>query len=426
MSLRRMLAELRNSLWFVPGLWVVLSGALAMAALTVDTVAPELARSVELLFGGSPEGARSVLSSIATSTITVAGTVFSITIVALQLASSQLSPRVLRNFMRDRLSQSVLGSLIGTFFYALLVLRAIRTGADGQDAFVPSLAVTLAIVLAVLAVAMLVYFIHHISRRIQVSTVVDSIARESLDAVRRERRGEGDQRRGLAEALSLPQDLPSGVPARASGYLQLLDADGLVRVAVELDVVVRVELPPGDWVQEGVTLFSIWPSAAGSPTLTERLNEQVSLGAERSLEQDAAFGIRQLVDVAVKALSPGINDPTSARDCINRLTQLLDASLEHRPQTKFAHEGRLRLVLTVRDFGDLVAIAFDELRHYAGSTPAVAVAMAEALATLRERADAEHRLPLERQARLLLEAVEAITPLADRESVRAAVSRALP
>ncbi|HEX2140756.1 MAG TPA: DUF2254 domain-containing protein [Candidatus Limnocylindria bacterium] len=423
MPVRRILSQVRNSLWFVPGLWVVLAGTLAFGTLAVDSAAPELARSVELLFGGSPEGARSVLESIAGSMITVAGVVFSITIVALQLASSQLSPRVLRNFMRDRRSQSVLGALIGTFFYSLLVLRAIRTGGDGRDAFVPSLAVTVAIVLAAVAVAMLVFFIHHIARRIQVSTIVDSIATETLEAIGKEWRGDQDETSGAATA---PPGLPGSVPATTSGYLQLVDTDGLLDTAAELDLVVRVEARPGDWVQAGTPLFAVWPMEAGGQRIHERLNQQVTLGAERSLEQDAGFGIRQLVDVAVKALSPGINDPTSARDCINRLAQLLIAIGQAPSRSaSLSKDDRLRVILSLRDFGDLVDLAFDELRHYAGSTPAVAIALADALSTVRSQVDVGLRGPLERQARLLLECADEIRPDGDRERVAASVQRVL-
>jgi uncharacterized membrane protein len=424
MPVRRVLSQVRNSLWFVPGLWVVLAGALAFGTLAVDSAAPELARSVELLFGGSPEGARSVLESIAGSMITVAGVVFSITIVALQLASSQLSPRVLRNFMRDRRSQSVLGALIGTFFYSLLVLRAIRTGGDGQDAFVPSLAVTVAIVLAAVAVAMLVFFIHHIARRIQVSTIVDSIATETLEAIEREwRKGQGE----VARAVAGPPPGPTAsVPAARSGYLQLIDTDGLLDAAAELDLVIRVDARPGDWVQAGTPLFAVWPVEAGGERLRDRLNEQVTLGAERSLEQDAGFGIRQLVDVAVKALSPGINDPTSARDCINRLAQLLIA-IGQAPsrRTSLSKDDRLRVILSLREFGDLVDLAFDELRHYAGSTPTVAIALGEAMGAVRSQVDAGLRAPLERQARLLLEHADEIRPEGDRQRVAASVQRVL-
>jgi uncharacterized membrane protein len=320
MSFQRIAFQLRNSLWFIPALWVMGAGCLAILATWIDSVTPAIGRDLPLVFGGGPDGARSVLSSIAGSTITVAGVTFSITIVALQLASSQFSPRVLRDFMRDRLSQSVLGSFIGTFFYSLVVLRSIRSADETGPEFVPAVAVTLGIAFAVLAVAMLVYFIHHISTRIQVSSIVAGIAHATERAIERameddgsyQRVPEGERQHGLSHA-ERPDGEPGRLPAATSGYLQLIDRRGIVATADELDLVVRLELRPGDWVQEGAPLFVVWPAGAADDELADRLHERVTIGAERSLEQDPAFGLRQLVDVAVKALSPGINDPTTAR-----------------------------------------------------------------------------------------------------------------
>ena len=327
MSLQRLAFRLRNSLWFIPGLWVIGAGLLAFVMTWLDTVTPDLDRSLPLVFCGGPDGARSVLSSIAGSTITVAGVTFSITIVALQLASSQFSPRVLRDFMRDRASQSVLGSFIGAFFYALLVLRSIRSADESGPEFVPSLAVTTAIVLAVVAVSMLIYFIHHISTRIQVSSIVAGIASATERAFERQDGAEAD---GGAGGHRPNAELPDGearpMAAAHSGYLQLVDRDGLLDLARELDLVLRLEVAPGEWVQRGARVFSVWPAASGSEQLTRRLNGCLTFGPERSLDQDPAFGLRQLVDVAVKALSPGINDPTTAGDCINRVTQVLVAA----------------------------------------------------------------------------------------------------
>ncbi len=425
MSVTRLPAQLRNSLWFIPAMWVVGSGVLALAMIAVDSATPDFAAGLPLVFGGGAEGARSVLSAIAGSMITVAGVVFSITIVALQLASSQFSPRVLRNFMRDRLSQAVLGSLIGAFFYSLLVLRAIRTELEGQDAFVPSLAVTMAILLTVVAVAMLVFFIHHISMRIQVSRIVDSIAKETLEAIVDAWAMDDDEDHDPNPSPE-PRDEPGRVAADDSGYLQLIDVDGLAGLATELDLVVRVDQPPGEWVQAESGLFSVWPAHAGSDRLRARLNRQVTLGPDRSLDQDVAFGLRQLVDVAVKSLSPGINDPTSARDCVNRLAQLLvDSGRRPEARRRFSRDGRLRLILTLRTFDELVAIAFDELRHYGGRTPTVALALAEALWTVRSLVDPKHHEPLGRQARLLLEMSRQIEPEADRLAVQASLARIL-
>jgi uncharacterized membrane protein len=422
MSLQRLAFRLRNSLWFIPGLWVVGAGLLAFVMTWIDSVTPDFERSLPLVFGGGPDGARSVLSSIAGSTITVAGVTFSITIVALQLASSQFSPRVLRDFMRDRVSQSVLGSFIGAFFYALLVLRSIRSADETGPEFVPSLAVTMAIVLAVVAVVMLIYFIHHISTRIQVSSIVAGIASATERAF--EASGEGatdpDEPDRVA-GYDLPNAEPHQVPAAGSGYLQLVDRDGLVDLAHGLDLVLRLEVTPGEWVQRGAPVISAWPAGSGSEQQTRRLNACLTLGPERSLDQDPAFGLRQLVDVAVKSLSPGINDPTTAGDCISRVTQVLVAAgRAGPPRTRHADdEGRLRLVERARGFADLVSLGFDEIRHHGARIPEVAIALGEALRTLRLLLPSALHPPLAVQAGLLRETVTLIEPAGERVRVEA-------
>ena len=425
MSLQRLAFRLRNSVWFIPGLWVIGAGCLALVATWIDSVTPAIGRDLPLVFGGGPDGARSVLSSIAGSTITVAGVTFSITIVALQLASSQFSPRVLRDFMRDRISQSVLGSFVGAFFYSLLVLRSIRSADEDGTEFVPAIAVTLAIALAVLAVAMLIYFIHHISTRIQVSSIVADIAHATERAIERDREGDGSSPDPNAKGPPTPThdgqpDADPGlVPAAESGYLQLLDRRGITSVADELDLIVRLELAPGDWAQEGAPLFAVWPADAAGDDLARRLNEHATIGAERSLEQDPAFGVRQLVDVAVKALSPGINDPTTARDCIGRVTQVLAArGREGEPaRLGVGPDGHLRLIARPRTFAELVALGFDELRHYGAATPEIAIALASALRTLRSIVPAPHRPPVDEQLERLREAADAILPAGERARV---------
>jgi len=425
MSLQRLAFRLRNSLWFIPGLWVIGAGLLAFVMTWLDSVTPDFDRSLPLVFGGGPDGARSVLSSIAGSTITVAGVTFSITIVALQLASSQFSPRVLRDFMRDRVSQSVLGSFIGAFFYALLVLRSIRSADETGPEFVPSLAVTTAIVLAVVAVVMLIYFIHHISTRIQVSSIVGGIASATERAFERQDDPDAD---GGARVHRSDAELPDGeaqaVAAAQPGYLQLVDRDGLVDLARELDLVLRLEVAPGDWVQRGAPVISVWPAASGSEQLTRRLNGCLTYGPERSLDQDPAFGLRQLVDVAVKALSPGINDPTTARDCISRVTQvLLAAGRAGQPRTQHTDdEGRLRLVERSRGFAELVSLGFDEIRHHGTRIPEVAIALGDALRALGALLPPALHPPLAAQAALLREAAALIEPAGERRRVEARLS----
>ncbi|MEO8247495.1 MAG: DUF2254 domain-containing protein [Chloroflexota bacterium] len=414
----------RDSLWFIPAIWVVASAVLALVMVGIDHATPDVVADFPLVFGGGVDGARGLLSSIAGSMITVAGVTFSITVVALQLASSQFSPRVLRNFMRDRSSQVVLGAFIGSFAYAILVLRSIRGGQDGAEPFVPSVAVTVGILLALLAMGMFVFFIHHIASRIQLSSIVANIADETTDKVRREWTLEAPDG-GPAE---LPAEPPNRIAAQGSGYLQLVDEEGLKRIATDRDLVLRLDVKPGAWAQQDAPLFSVWPAAAArGDDLTDQLQAHVSLGAQRSIEVDAAFGIRQLVDVALKAISPGINDPTSAADCVVRLGQILVAAgRRHHPPTVHRDDGgQLRLVVPRDDWPALVGVAFDQLRQYGAGNVDTAIAMARTLGTIATAVPRERHAPLLDQLELVRLALVDITPPEDRARVARAVEHAV-
>jgi uncharacterized membrane protein len=423
MPLRKYWATIRDSLWFIPAIWVVVSAGLAFGMITIDRRTPEFAANFPLVFGGGADGARGLLSSIAGSMITVAGVTFSITIVALQLASSQLSPRVLRNFMRDRSSQVVLGAFIGAFTYSILVLRSIRADEDGITAFVPSVAVSVGILFALLALGMFVYFIHHIANRIQLSAIVGNIADETTAQVRAEWTTDDEN----GDEVPLPDGEPGIVTGDGSGYLQLIDLERLRAIADRLLLTIRLEVRPGSWVQQDAPLFAVWPASAVDEELARSLRDQVALGSHRSIEQDAAFGIRQLVDVALKAISPGINDPTSASDCVVRLGQILVASgRRHHPRRAFrGTDGALRLVVPYHDWADLVGLAFDQLRQYAAGSPDILVAVVTTLRTIASAVPSRRQAALRRQVELIRESIPEIVLDHDRQRVRAATDQAL-
>lgn len=395
MPFQKVLDTIRQSLWFIPGLWVIGSTIAAFGLVLLDIATPEIASELPLIFGGGPEGARGLLSSIASSMITVAGVVFSITIVALQLASSQYSPRVLRNFMRDRPSQIVLGSFIGSFWYAILVLRTIRVEQEGSSAFVPAFAVTGAIMLSLMALGMLVYYIHHIATQIKPSHITAAIATETLEEVARQQRVAEDHPRPAGR--SRPSGDPSSfIPATRSGYLQYVEADELVEIAAEYRMTIRLEAAPGNWVQQHAPLFGFW-DAEPSDEIARRLHRQVAVGTERVLHQDPGFGIQQLVDIAVKALSPGINDPTTAINAIHRITEILVAagrgglaSQEHTDA-----EGTVRLVVPRAGFGELLEVSFEEIVHFGVAVPTIARAIADALDVLSRTVATEHQSALD-------------------------------
>ncbi len=398
MSLQRLLDTTRQSLWFIPTLWAIGGTVAAFGLVAIDAATPDFAAQYPLVFGGGPEGARGLLSSIAGSMITVAGVIFSITIVALQLASSQYSPRVLRNFMRDRPSQIVLGSYIGTFVYSLLVLRTIRSVQEGGTSFVPAIAVTGAIVLALVAIGMLVYYIHHIATRIQATHITEDVARETIEQIEREA---SDAAPGGSTAA--PEEEPRAVlVARRSGYLQYVKIDELKRLAERYRIVIVVRSAPGDWIQQYTPLFSIW---GGEPSdeLDDQLQGHITVGAERVIHQDPGFGVRQLVDIGLKGLSPGINDPTTTVNVIHHLTEVLvTAGRASLPAADHADdEGNLRLVLPRADFEELVATAFVEMIHFGASIPSITGALTAAFDSIETAVPAHHRAPIERMRAML-------------------------
>jgi uncharacterized membrane protein len=364
MLVNKLLTDLRSSLWFAPGVITLLCAALAIGAVELDGyVGDEVTERFPRLFGAGAEGSRQLLAAIASSTITVAGVVFSITIVALSMAAAQYSPRVLRNFMSDRSNQVVLGVFVGVFVYCLLVLRTVR---GGDDEFLPGLSILLAIVLAITAIGFLIYFIHHIATSIQVSEMASIIARQTLRAL--EGCGESRADKGLEEDGATPDEIVwIEVPAADKGYIQRVDEDALVAWAHEKKRVVRIAQPVGDFIVPGQSVASVSGSTRLSDDDMKRLNAAFTLNTYRDLAQDPAFGLQQLVDIALKALSPGVNDTGTARDALNYITAIL-AEIARAPaptrQLRLS-DGRLALLMRVRSFEEFVQLALGPLRRSA-------------------------------------------------------------
>jgi len=362
--------RLTGSLWFLPGITVAMCAILAVCLIWIDRVNRfGLAETYPLIFGGGVEGSRGVLSAIASSVVTVAGVVFSITIVALSLASSQYSPRVLRTFMADRPTQLVLGSFVGIFTYCILVLRTIGE-ASASDPFVPTIAVLTGIGLALIGVGLLVYFIHHVATSIQASSILERVADETvqvIDAIY------PDPLDGVEHRDPRASEDTTGwraVCALRTGYVQGIDFAKLAQVAKEHELMLRIETGVGKFVIEGEVLLRA--SHGAREALDEALRGPLALGAQRSSAQDVAFGIQQIVDVALKGLSPGINDTTTALMCIDRLGVVLRRLAGRRMLPRLEAPELERIVLTqVADFEGMLACAFDAIRRNASGNPDV-------------------------------------------------------
>jgi uncharacterized membrane protein len=432
-KLRAVWDEIVNSLWFLPSLFTLGGGALAILLVNFnDRIVGDLERSdVWWLFGGSAGGARSVLESISGSIITVTGVIFSITIIALQLASTQFTPRVLRQFMGSRGNQVVLGVLIGTFTYTLLVQRTIRSE-DAAEEFLPEIAVTVAVLLALTSIGFLIYFINHAARSVQAAVIIDSAAGDTRRALERIFSQVAERAAEVMPAADrvvvAPDQEPYRVLSRKPGYLQSFDRLALREEASRRRRLVRLEVEIGEYILPGQHIMSVWPAQSCDEAGADAFCDALVLGGERTPYQDVKHGIIELMDIAVKAMSPAINDPTTAVNSFQRMGEvLLDmAWREQGDDIERDDDGTPLVVLRRPGFDDTVNLAFDQVRHYATENPTVAVALLNVLGELAGLAPLSLRAPLLLQVRHVLRQAELdIEHEHDMERVRRAAERAL-
>ncbi|MBE0477082.1 MAG: DUF2254 domain-containing protein [Coriobacteriia bacterium] len=392
--LQHLRERLRTSLWFVPAILVLASLVAAVLLFRLDQVlslSPEWKRLL-LAFGGGPESARAILETIAGSMLTLTGLVFSITILVLQLASSQYSPRTLRSFLRDRPSKLALGVFLGTFAFALAGLLAVRQEGPGREEFVPGLTVGAAFVMVLVSLGLFVYYIHHIAQRIRITSITASIEKETASLIE-ELYGEEAELRG-------PPAVPAGgareVAAPRAGYVVNVDVERLVRAAARADAVIQLVARVGSFVPQGAPVLRVHGAVVDHEP---ELGDYVTLDDERTLEQDAAYGFRQLVDIAIRALSPSLNDPTSAVNAIDRLHALLRRLGEKRAPSGVLCDdaGEPRLIVPVRVFPEYLQLSVEEIARYGGDAPQVRERLGAMLADLERSVRAEYR-PHVRQA----------------------------
>jgi uncharacterized membrane protein len=408
--------QLSRSFWFLPILMVLAAIGLALLLPAVDQsipLTPEL--TLAWFYTGSPDGARSLLSTIAGSMISVAGITFSITMATLSLASSQLGPRLLNNFMRDRGNQFVLGTFVAVFIYCLLVLRTIRS--TDEVSFVPHVSVTLAMLMTVGSLGVLIYFFHHVSMMIQSQNVITNIGRELEANIERlfSRRPEtAPYEYELREEDDVPADFDDNrafVAVDTSGYLQAVDYEALQKTASEHDLLLRVLYRPGDFIAKGSKIVAVYPEAGLSDAITDAIRAALTLGAERLYIQDVEYAIEQLVEIAVRALSPGINDPFTAIACLDQFsTTLADLAQRTIPSGYFYDaEGHLRVIRDVVTFEGIVNAAFDQIRQHGKSDVAVTIRLLEVIAIIVARTQtAAQRRALIRQAEMIKRTSEAM------------------
>jgi uncharacterized membrane protein len=373
------------------------------------------------VLSGTADAARQILTTIAAAIITVVGVVFSITIVALTLASTQFGPRMLRNFIRDRGTQFTLGTFVATFFYSILVLVSIGPGSHGD--FVPHLSITVTLALTVVDLLMLIYFINHIASEIQLPQVIAGIARDLARAIAMETADAVDGTGGPDCDLLLVEIADAGVaiPTPHSGYLQVIRHESLVRIAAKAGAVIHLPYRPGHFLVHGQALATVWPPAAAEQIAAALERGQVT-GPYRTLTQDISFGVDQLVEIAIRALSPAVNDTFTALTCIDWLTDCLcRLTTDWRPRRVHRdQQGHIRVIAYQAEYDRLIQRAFEKIRQAGRDMPAVSIRQLESLTRIMEQtAIAERRQVLVEQAAMIQRANQDSVPEpADRADVQ--------
>jgi uncharacterized membrane protein len=380
---RALLEQLRGTYWFLPSVLTGGAIALALAFVAIDRAAGATPFWLRWTYGGGAEGARALLSAVAGSMITVVSVTFSVLVVALTVSSQHFGPRLLRSFMRDQPAQLVLGTFTGTFAYCIIVLRTVQgDGGDRFSAFVPHLAVTAAVVAALTAVGLLIYYVHHVAVSMQVTEITHRVASElehAIDRLYPASIGESPEPEPPPLPPSPPEDA-TPVTSPASGYVQEFDGDRLMRLALDQDATVWLTARPGDFVIHGEPIGCV-RAGVDADAAVAHVRAACVIGVERTSQQDAAFGIQQLVEVVLRALSPGTNEPFTAINAVDRIGQALYmlAGRDHASAVRVDDSGRVRVVTAPRTFIELADNAFGPIADYGGGHPLV---LATVFATL--------------------------------------------
>lgn len=423
LSLSELASKLNSSYWFVP-LVVTLSGVgLALFLLVADArIRLEPNSTLAMLRPSSAEGARALLSAVIGAMITTISVTFSVTIVALTVAAQHFGPRVLNTFVRQTSAQLVLGTFMATFAYSVLALGAIR--GSGPDSEVPQLAVSGAVVLVVLSIGALIYYVHHISTTLQIGELAAAIAGDLRHAVSRQAREPG------GTAADAGQDIPDApsdaapVHALESGYVQRIDYTPIIALAQERDAVVWIRSEPGAFLLAGTPIALVHPPATCDERMARVVRAACMVGRDRTFWHDSEFALKQLVEIALRALSPGVNEPFTAITCIDRLAEgLACVATASIPQIQRCDAtGRVRVWVASQSFSLLLRAAFDPVRIFAGPNPAIYARLLDRLADLGLIAPQEHvRRLLREQADLVQRAAH--RALTDDEDLRYVAER---
>jgi len=421
--------ELRTNLWFIPVLEVIAALALFAITYAIDRAAFDGDfRYPSWALSGSPDAARQILTTIAAAIITVIGVVFSIVIVALSLTSTQFGPRMLRNFIRDPGTQFTLGTFVATFVYSIAALGSI--GQESRGNFVPHISITMTLALMVVDLGVLIYFINHIATQIQLPQVIASVAKDLARAIETEAGNAAATKAAPSAAATLAAlgDIGGLLAAPRSGYLQFIDRRTLVRIASDADVVIHLLYRPGHFLVQGYPYATVWPAGRADAVARELSRSHVT-GPYRTLAQDVSFGLDQLVEIALRALSPAVNDTFTAMTCIDWIGDSL-SKITGNWQPRHVYRdaaGRVRVITTEPTYERLVERSFEKIRQAGQGMPAIMIRQLDALTRIMQRTGTvTERAFIARQAAMIDRlAAASVTEESDLADVRSAYQSVL-
>ncbi|MCA1756236.1 MAG: DUF2254 domain-containing protein [Bacteroidales bacterium] len=381
--------KLNGSFWFLPILMLLITMVAATGFIYLDSQIQYSPTGIlKYLLPASVDSARSILTIIAGSMIGVAGTVFSITLVVLTLASSQLGPRLVRNFMYDKLNQVVLGAYVSSFVYCLIILSSLKENESFH--FVPAISVLAALASAIAGIILLVIFIHHVSMSIQSDKVISDISKGMSKSIRKlfpEEIGHEEEKTvPVIDSLKQKHAFNQEVSCKKSGYLQSIDGEGLMSLAHDNDCIIILHHRPGDYLVQDIVLCEILCNEECSKEVHKKMQDDFIIGKVRTPQQDAEFSIHQMVEVASRALSPGVNDPYTANACIDNLTSVMCylTGVEFPTPHRYDSDNKLRVVADNHTFAGMLNAAFNQIRQYAEGSPSVMIRLLEAMITINQ------------------------------------------
>ncbi len=426
-DLARYAEKLRTAYWFIPGIMLLSAILLSFITIAIDEAYPA---TLENFLGwidiADPDGAHAFLSVVSGSMIGVTGLTFSITIAALSQASSQLGPRVLNTFLRDRGNQFVLGAFLATYVYCLLIIRSITNTVEYT--FVPNLSLFIAVLLSISDVVLLVYFFHHVTVILQADHVIASLGRDLDKSIQRifpEKADYSMYGHSLKSDEDLPlvmeEETPQVLESEVAGYVQDIDIDDLVEIAKEHDIFLQAIHRPGDFVQKGGSLVKIWPRDFEDEEVTNSMRKAFVLGDQRLRLNDIEYLVNQLVEMAVRALASGTTDPFTAIACIDQLGSglcgLMARTIPH--GYHYDSEGELRLLTDALTFSGIIEAAFNQIRQNASSDVAVTIRLLDAIHGMSSHIQTrEQKSTLIRQAEMLNRSGKQVPEKWDQEDIR--------